>query len=239
MDFVNGDNADRESTRKVGYAYYLFSLTFLISIIGTITSLTALDYLALFFGFIGMILVLVSRKSLKSDFKHDLLRGIGLYILFEIIVSVALIIYILSAASSLIANYPNGTYPESAFSNIVRTGVYIVAIPLLFFYISYYYMNRVFYRGGNEKKLLVLLSLAFILSVVGVAGEIQIITSKLSSVSSFSSTESAIDLIRAHPLNIFTIPSVLSLLILLLMYYYSGHAIVKDPSSFTETVKSL
>jgi hypothetical protein len=234
MQSGNINSFNETETRRVGYAYYLFSLTFFISIIATLTLQSALYDLALFFGFIGLIIILISRKSLISNFKSDLLRGIGLYILFEIIISVALIIYILSVASSIITNYPNGVYPASVLSNMVLTGAYISAITLLFFYISYYYMNRAFYRGGRERKLIALLFLAFILTTIGFAGEFQIITLKLSSVSSLTSAESAIDLIKAHPLNIFTIPSVLSSLILLLLYYYSGRAIITNPSTFTD-----
>lgn len=237
MQSGNRNNFNEGGTRKVGYAYYLFSLTFFISIIATLTLQTALTYLSLFFGFIGLIIVLISRKSLELDFKDDLLRGIGVYIFFVIIASIAETIYLLSAFSSLVARYPNGVYPYGAFSNIVITAVYIVAVPSFFFYISFYFMNRVFYKDGKKSRLLILLFLSFILSIVGVAGELPIITSKLSSVYNLSSAESAIDLIKAHPLNIFTIPSVLSSLIMLLLYYYSGRELVINPSSFTDSGK--
>ena len=235
MQSGNRYNFNEERTRKVGYAYYLFSLTFFISIIATLTLQSDLSYISLFFGFIGLIIVLISRKTLELNFKDDLLRGIGVYIFFEIVVSAAAIIYILSAASSLVAMYPNGVYPSGAFSNMVITGVYIEATLYLPFYISFYFMNKVFYKDGKESRLIVLLLLSFILYIVSFAGEIPIITSKLSTVYNLTTAESAIDLIKAHPLNIFTIPSVLGSLILLLIFYYSGRAIVINPSPYTDS----
>ncbi|EQB69966.1 MAG: hypothetical protein RE472_08405 [Thermoplasmatales archaeon] len=229
-------NKDRnEGVRNVGYAYILFSLTFLISIISVLTDISFLSYISILIGFAGLVIVIVSRKSLKHDFRRHLINGISIYILFAIIAILGATIYVVSVAFSIVTEYPSGNIPDGVISSLIVNTVIITVIPSLLYYISYYLLNIQFFKNNKFKLLIAALLASLAFTLIGFIGEMATVFATLSSITTLSSAESAINLIKAHSINLYSLFSILSAIILLVLFFYSGHELLTNPQNYAKS----
>jgi hypothetical protein len=229
------DSVKEEGVKNVGYAYILFSLTFLISMIGVLTEVSFLSYISILIGFAGLVIVIVSRKSLEHVFRRHLINGVTSYIIFEIIAILGATIYVVSAAFSIATEYPSGNIPDGVISSLIVNTVIITIIPLLLFYISYYLLNIQFFKKGKVKLLVAALLTSFAFTLIGSIGEMETIFATLSSVTTISSAEYAINLIKAHPINIYSLFSILGTAILLILFFYSGRELLNNPQNYARS----
>ncbi|WP_298275757.1 hypothetical protein [Ferroplasma sp.] len=234
---MNSELSNKERNdeiRNVGYAYILFSLTFLISIIGVLTEISSLSYISILIGFAGLVIVIVSRKSLKHDFRRHLINGVTSYIIFEIIAIFGTVLYLVSAPYSIATEYPSGNIPGGVISSLLLNTVIIILIPLLLFYFSYFLLNIQFFRTGKVIILISALLASATLTLAGVIGEMETILAALSSTTSLSAAESAINMIKEHSINIYSLLSILGTAILLILFFYSGHELLTNPQNYAK-----
>lgn len=229
------NNINNEGVRNVGYAYILFSFTFLISVIYALFDFGLLTDVSILLGFVGLIVIIVSSKSLEQNFRRHLINGVSLYILFDVIAIIGATVYIASEAISIATQYPSGNIPYGLLSSLIVNTVYITFIPLLLLYISYYILNVQFFSKSSLKFFIATLFASFALKLAGIIGEVEIITSRISSATTLSSAESILNLIEGHPVNIYSLFSILSAVILLILFFYSGKKILNNPQNYTRT----